>query len=74
MEKGGKKVVEVEYNVSNCKLKKRKEKELAMVEQRKLINEKATSFTPRTEEVTLQNKEEFKEIVAEVNKVKEGIR
>ena len=45
-----------------------------MVEQRKLINEKATSFTPRTEEVTLQNKEEFKEIVAEVNKVKEGIR
>ena len=34
-----------------------------MVEQRKLINQKATSFASRTEEVTLENKEEFEEIV-----------
>ena len=68
---GRKKVVEVEYNVNNCETKERKEKEPNMVEQRKLINEKATSFEFRTKAVTLKNKEEFEEIVAEVNKVKE---
>ena len=45
-----------------------------MVEQRKLINQKATSFALRTEEVTLENKEEFEEIVGVVNQVKEGVR
>ena len=45
-----------------------------MVEQRKLINQKATSFALRTEEVTLENKEEFEEIVGEVDQDKEGIR
>ena len=45
-----------------------------MVEKRKLINQKATSFALRTEEVTLANKQEFEEIVGEVNQVKEGVR
>ena len=70
-EKGRKKVVEVEYNVNNCEIKERKEKEPNMVEQRKLINQKATSFALRTEEVTLENKEKFEEIVGVVNQVKE---
>ena len=43
-ESGRKKVVEVEYNVNNCEIKERKEKEPNVVEQRKLINQKATSF------------------------------
>ena len=50
-EKGRKKVVEIEYNDNNCERKERKEKELNMVEQRKLINQKATSFALRIEEV-----------------------
>ena len=45
-----------------------------MVEKRKLINQKATSFASRTEEVSLANKQEFEEIVGEVNQVKEGLR
>ena len=45
-----------------------------MVEKCKLINQKATSFALKTEEVTLANKQEFEEIVGEVNKVKEGVR
>ena len=44
-----------------------------MVEKRKLINQKATSFASRTEEVSLANKQEFEEIVGEVNQVKEGL-
>ena len=58
-EKGWMKVVQVKYNVNNCEIKERKEKEPNMVEQRKLINPKATSFASKTEEVTLENKEEF---------------
>ena len=50
-EKGRKKVVEVEYNVNNCEIKERKGKEPNMVEQSKLINQKATSFALRIEEV-----------------------
>lgn len=45
-----------------------------MMEKHKLINKKATSFDLRTEEVTFANKQEFKEIVEEVNQVKEGVR
>ena len=50
-ESGRKKVVEVEYNVNNCEIKERKGKEPNMVEQSKLINQKATSFALRIEEV-----------------------
>ena len=50
-EKERKKVVEVEYNVNNCEIKERKGKEPNMVEQSKLINQKATSFALRIEEV-----------------------
>ena len=49
-------------------------KEPNMVEKRKLINQKAAGFALRTEEVTLENKEEFEEIVGDVNQVKEGVR
>ena len=45
--------------MSTTEIKERKEKEPNMVEQRKLINQKTTSFALRTEEVTLENKEEF---------------
>ena len=58
-----KKVVEVEYDVNNCQIKERKEKETNMVGHRKLINQKATSFALRSEEVKLENKEEFEEFV-----------
>ena len=67
-------MVEVDYDVLNCELKERREKEPNMVENRKLINHKAKSFALRTEEVTLANKQEIEEIVGEVNQVKEGVR
>ena len=54
-------MVEIEYNVNNCKIIERNEKEPNMVEQRKLINQKATSAT-KTKEVLLKKKEDFKKL------------